>query len=123
MSSLSRAAFEALVADTLDHLPAPFQPFLDNVVVQVRDWPDEELCESLGLGEDETLYGIYLGTPLTERGHDPTLPDRILIFRGPILEDFRGAEAIEAQVRITVIHEIAHHFGIGEERLRELGWD
>jgi len=75
-----------------------------------------------GLTGDEDLYGLYLGTPLTEAGRIQGLPDRILIFRGPLEEDFPDPETLKREVAITVLHEIAHHFGLDEDRLETLGW-
>jgi predicted Zn-dependent protease with MMP-like domain len=116
--------FQRLVREALDEIPAAFRPFLERVEVRVEDWPDPLLLASLGLPEDDTLYGLYQGTPLTERGHDPDLwPERILIFRGPLEEDFPEAEELREEIRITVLHEVAHHFGLDEARLRELGLD
>ena len=116
-------AFRRLVAEALDLLPEEFRPYLDNVEVFIEEELDEELLARLGIPQDETLYGLYLGTPLTERGHDPAaFPDRILLFRGPLTEDFEDPEELRREVMLTVLHEIAHHFGIGEDRLRELGY-
>ncbi len=106
----SPASFPRLVDEALALLPEEFRPFLDNVVIQIEE-------------AEGDLYGLYLGTPLTERGHDPApLPDRILLFRRTLLEDFPEPWALRRQVAITVLHEIAHHFGLDEERLEELGW-
>jgi predicted Zn-dependent protease with MMP-like domain len=88
----------------------------------VDDWPDYSTPLASG-GPGETVYGLYEGVPLTERGagYYGFLPDKITIFRGPLERDF-AAPALEEQVRITVVHEIAHYFGFDEERLEELGW-
>lgn len=111
-----------MVERALEGLPPEISALLDNVAIMVEEWP--ELSTPLvGPDEDDTLYGLYEGTPLTERGwgYYAALPDRITIFRGPLERDFRP-EDLEEQVRITVIHEIAHHFGFGEDRLEELGY-
>jgi predicted Zn-dependent protease with MMP-like domain len=114
--------FDQLVERALDGLPPELSELLDNVAIVVEDWPDRETQLSSD-GPDDTLYGLYEGVPLTERGDSyyGVLPDRITIFRGPLERDFR-ADELEEQVRITVVHEIAHYFGFGEDRLEELGW-
>lgn len=104
-------------------VPAEFQPYLDNVEILIEEDPEDEVLDRLGIPEDETLFGLYVGTPLTERGHDPApFPDRILLFRGPLMDEFEDPEDLKREVVTTVLHEIAHHFGIDEERLRELGY-
>jgi len=114
--------FYELVEQALEGLPPELSELLDNVAIVVDDWPDYSTPLVDG-HPDATLYGLYEGVPLTERGagYYGTLPDKITIFRGPLERDFRRS-ALEEQIRITVVHEIAHHFGIGEDRLEELGW-
>jgi len=114
--------FYELVERALEELPPELSRLLDNVAIVVDDWPDYStplVVDSPG----ETLYGLYEGVPLTERGagYYGFLPDKITIFRGPLERDFKTDE-LEEQVRITVVHEIAHYFGFDEERLEELGW-
>lgn len=117
MSDLRRARFARLVSRALDDLPAEFRERMRNIEVTVDDEPDAE--QRAGRGD---LLGLYEGTPLTERGLDePYLPDRITIFRLPI-ERMTASPRRQAEIiRDTVVHEIAHHFGISDERLRELG--
>jgi predicted Zn-dependent protease with MMP-like domain len=108
--------FEELVADGLDRIPPELAERMDNVVVLVEDHPDEP-----------GLLGRYDGVPLTERGEwygtgELTLPDRITIFRVPLCRMCRDEAEIVEQVAVTVIHEVAHHFGIDDDRLHELGW-
>lgn len=112
--------FEDLVDRALDGLPPDIAALLDNVAVIVEEKPDAEILRSYG---ETTMYGLYEGVPLTERGYGyaGTLPDRITIFQAPLEEDFQPHE-MEEQVRVTVIHEIAHHFGFDERRIAELGW-
>lgn len=113
--------FEELVADALDSLPDEFARRMENVEVVVEDEPPAEMLARLPRGT--TLLGLYHGIPLTKRGqYGNVLPDKISIYRGPITRLARTPEAITRQVRKTVIHEIAHHFGISDERLHELGW-
>lgn len=122
---LSRSEFAALVAEALDDLPEGIARFLDNVEVVVEDEPDPETVEEMGLGTDETLFGLYRGIPLTERtsNYGLVLPDQIVIYQLPLEWHCRSREEIREEVRRTVIHEIAHHFGISDDRLHELGWD
>jgi predicted Zn-dependent protease with MMP-like domain len=108
--------FDALVDRALDGIPDELARLVRNVVVLVEDEPPE--------GEPADLLGLYDGVALTERDSTTTmeLPDRILIFRGPLL-DFCDTEAqLVDEVRITVVHEVAHHFGIDDRRLHELGY-
>jgi predicted Zn-dependent protease with MMP-like domain len=118
MSDLKRARFARLVRRALDDLPREFADRMRNVQVVIDDEPNAEQRPKDG-GE---LLGLYEGVPLTGRGAmEPYLPDRISIFRGPI-ERMTASPQRQAQiVRDTVVHEIAHHFGISDERLRELG--
>ena len=122
---MRRRRFEALVREALTTLPPDLRRLMDNVEIVVEDWPTDEDLAAAGLGPDETLFGLYLGVPLTERdsGYAGALPDKIAIYRFPLEDEFGDDPAVlEEEIRITVIHEIAHHFGIDEERLGELGW-
>lgn len=116
--------FESLVVDVLDELPEEILDMLDNVDVVIENWPTREQLEDAGLEGGETLFGLYEGVPLTARdsGYFLIPPDKITIFKGPIERECQTRDEIAEQVRITVIHEVAHHFGIGEARLDELGW-
>ena len=124
MSLVNKEAldFYDLVERALEGLPPELSRLLDNVAIVVEDWPDYSTPLVSGSPE-ETLYGLYEGVPLTERGagYYGFLPDKITIFRGPLERDFATQE-LEEQVRIKVVHEIAHYFGFDEERLEELGW-
>jgi predicted Zn-dependent protease with MMP-like domain len=115
--------FEALVAEALDSLPPDIQQMLDNVEVVVESHPSPVQLRRLGLGPRGTLFGLYEGVPLTRRtsGYNLVLPDKITIFRQPIEVYCRSDEQVRQVVRRTVLHELAHHFGISDERLRELG--
>lgn len=103
-----------MVARALDELPEEFRRRLDNVEIVIEDLP--------GRGD---LLGLYHGIPQTDRGmgYAGVLPDKITIYQVPIERRAKSPEDLERQVRVTVLHEIAHHFGISDERLRELGWD
>jgi len=118
---VSPERFEELVADALDSLPERLGKEMDNVAVVVEDWPS---AEQLG-GRRGTLLGLYQGVALTRRGplsYMGAMPDRITIFQGPISERAATEADLMRVVRTTVIHEVAHHFGISDERLHELGW-
>jgi len=112
---MDAAEFEDAVGDALDEVPSELMALLDNVVFLVEDEPPVE---------DPDLLGIYDGTPLTERGDGwaGALPDRITIFRGPLSRLCEDREELLDEIAITVVHEIAHHFGIDDARLHELGW-
>ena len=114
--------FYELVERALEELPPELAQLLDNVAIVVEDWPDYS-TPLVPWESDDVLYGLYEGVPLTERtaGYYGVLPDKITIFRGPLERDFTENE-LEEQVRVTVVHEIAHYFGFDEERLEELGW-
>jgi predicted Zn-dependent protease with MMP-like domain len=107
--------FEEAVGDALDEVPAELMALLDNVVFLVEDEPP---------AEDPDLLGIYDGTPLTERGDGwaGALPDRITIFRGPLTRMCEDRDELLDEIAVTVVHEIAHHFGIDDARLHALGW-
>ncbi len=112
---IDRVSFEELVAASLDLIPAELGKRIDNLVVQVVDEPPH----------GENLLGLYEGVPLTSRGpasYSGFLPDRVTIYRGPILRMCDTREEVVVQVRITVIHEIGHFFGIDDDRLHELGY-
>jgi predicted Zn-dependent protease with MMP-like domain len=112
---MSKERFEELVGEALDEVPAELMAHLDNVVVLVEDDPPE--------GEPD-LLGLYEGIDLTRRGWDygGALPDRIFLFRNPILAMCEDEDEVVDEVAITVVHEIAHHFGIDDGRLHDLGW-
>ena len=121
---LSRREFEEVVAEALDELPTEIAEALSNISVAVEQWPSRETLEKMSLRNRYQLLGLYEGVPLTHRGvsYSAVLPDRITIFQGPI-EAVAGAESeMREKIKSVVVHEIAHHIGIGEERIRELGY-
>lgn len=120
---ISAKKFEALVVQALEELPAFFKERLQNIEVLITDWPTEEELEAAGIGPDELLLGLYQGIPLTERASDYglVLPDTITLYRGCFAELCDTPAEIVAEVKQTVKHEIAHYFGISDERLAELG--
>jgi len=121
---MDRAAFDRLVEEALCAIPEEFKARLDNVELLIADWPTSEQLREAGLMSGETLFGLYRGIPQTRRGARYGLvpPDTITLFRGPIVAAARTPRGVAHVVRRTVLHEIAHHFGLGEERLRELGY-
>ena len=120
---LSEIQFERLVAMALDELPPFFQEKISNVEVLVKGWPSRRELHDAGVPSGHTLLGLYSGIPLTERTHNYGLvtPDTITLYQGPIEQAADNPEQIPGIVHHTVIHEFAHHFGISDDRLRELG--
>ena len=116
--------FESLVAVALDAIPEPFASALDEVAVVIADDPTPEQRRENDIGPDETLYGLYEGVPRTAWGADwVEIPNRITLFRLPLEEDFADPDDLADEVWLTVIHELAHHLGIDDDRLGELGVD
>ena len=115
MLDVTAEEFDTAVGEALDGVPQQLTRLMDNVAVFVEDEPP---------AEDPDLLGWYDGTPLTERGwsYAGVLPDRIVVFRGPLTRMCASRDELVDEVRITVVHEIAHHFGIDDKRLHELGY-
>lgn len=113
MDTIGQQDFENLVADALDELPEALGELLDNVVILIED-----------AHEEEDLLGLYEGIPLTERDDygDLALPDRITLYRVALCDLAEDTDHLREEVLITVVHEVAHHFGIDDDRLHELGW-
>jgi predicted Zn-dependent protease with MMP-like domain len=113
---MSPEEFEDLVAEALDAIPDELARLVDNVIIVVED--------DVPPGSDR-LLGLYEGIPLTERGasYAGVMPDRITVYRRPTLEICDTVEDVVEEVHVTVVHEIAHHFGIDDDRLHELGYD
>jgi len=124
MGPTERAEFERLVTEALDAIPREFACYLENVAVVIEDEAPPELLRDLGLDpRRDRLYGLYQGVPLSARPHDFTgLPDRITIFAGPLVRDCRTPGALRRQIQATVVHEIAHFFGLDEGLIRRLGY-
>jgi len=121
---LADARFEQLVERALDGIPEPFAAALDEVAVVIEDEPTDDQLDASGLGRADALYGLYEGTPRTAWGADLVpFPNKISLFRIPLEEDFPDPDDLADEVRITVIHELAHHLGIDDDRLDELGLD
>lgn len=120
---LSEEAFQACVDEALAGLPKEIQAAMHNVAVVFRSWPSRDDLQRTGTPAGQTLLGLYHGIPLTERtgAYNLVPPDTITLYQGPIEQSCRTPEEIPDLVRHVVIHEIAHHFGISDDRLRELG--
>lgn len=122
-TTVDRRSFEQVVAEALDRIPESFAELLDNVAVQVEDEPDDDTLRELDLvpGE-ETLYGLYTGVPLDARGDGySALPDVIRLYRLPLVEDHPDHEELIREIQLTLLHEIGHHLGFGEEEMQV--WD
>jgi predicted Zn-dependent protease with MMP-like domain len=121
-SAAREAAFERLVDHALAGIPSPFRESLAEVAIIIEDEPTDEQLWDNGLEPGDTLYGLYEGVPRTEWAADwAMIPNRISLFRLPLEEDFPNPVDLEAEVRTTVVHELAHHLGIDDDRLEELG--
>jgi predicted Zn-dependent protease with MMP-like domain len=122
MIEVSAADFEKMVAEAMDAIPLHYRRHMNNVAFVTEDEPSPEQREKLHLVNGVTLYGLYEGVPLTQRGNNYSgvLPDKITIFRLPILATSSTREAAVEQVKKTVWHEVAHHFGLGHSRIHKL---
>ena len=126
MNGISDERFEELVSEALDAIPQALWDFADNVAVTVQQWPSRSQMASVGLdGRHSMLLGLYEGVPLTSRSHYYGMvpPDKITIFQAPILRlcPQGDEDAVRERVRRTVLHEVAHHFGISDQRLLDIG--
>lgn len=115
--------FYQVIDETIARLPERFRERIENVAFVVEEWPDRWAMRAAGVRHRTELLGFYHGIPLTMRPHDygNVAPDKISIYRQPIILHYRTPEAIRERIRHTVLHEIAHYFGIDDDRLRELG--
>ena len=119
---MEREAFAALVARAVDNLPEEFKSRLDNVAVVVSDLPSESQLASVGLSRGKTLLGLYEGVPLTRRttGYNLVLPDKITIFQKSLEAQCPSTQELKEEIVRTVKHEIAHYFGLDDERLEQI---
>ena len=119
---MRRAAFEGLVADALATIPRRFRAAMANIAIVVEDEPAAELLEEMEIEPPDTLLGLYQGTPLTERRWDygNALPDRILLFQGPLERASEDEEDLVVAIAETLIHEIGHYFGLSEEEIEDI---
>lgn len=124
MPAARHRRFEDLVAIALAKIPMPFAAALEEVAIVIEDEPTPEQLRENELEPDDTLYGLYEGVARTEWGADwISVPNRISLFRLPLEADFADPDDLADEVRITVIHELAHHLGIDDDRLHDLGVD
>jgi predicted Zn-dependent protease with MMP-like domain len=119
---MTREAFEQLVADALSGIPRRFRDAMSNIVISVEDEPSRPLLREMEIEPPDTLFGLYQGTPLTERRWDygNSLPDRILLFQGPHEREAEDEDDLIASIGETLIHEIGHYFGLSEEEIEEI---
>lgn len=119
---MTRAQFRQLVSEAVDTIPDRFRQHLQNIAIVVEDHPAPELLGEMGIEPPDTLFGLYQGTPLTERhwDHGNSLPDRITIYQGPIEESCDTDDDIVTEVGETLIHEVGHFFGLSEEELEDI---
>ena len=123
-NSGASSRFEDLVRRALNSIPEPFSRALEEVAIVIEDEPSLEQLRDGGLRPDDSLYGLYEGVPRTEWGADwAQVPNKITLFQIPLEDDFPGAADLEHEVRVTVVHELAHHLGIDDDRLHDLGLD
>jgi predicted Zn-dependent protease with MMP-like domain len=119
---MTRARFEQLVAEAIRTIPPRFRDELTNIAVIVEDEPPDDLLDDMGIEPPDTLFGLYQGTPLTERSWDygNTLPDRIVLYQGPIEDSSDTEDDVVVAVGETLIHEVGHYFGLSEEELEDI---
>ena len=120
-----RTSFEKVLRKAIDDLPGMFREALRNVAIVVEEHPPDWLLDELEIPPGETLYGFYHGIPLPERSvlDSGNLPDKISVYRDPLEEDFRDRGELVRQIRMTLLHEIGHYFGMDEEDLARLGYE
>ena len=119
---MKRAAFERRVAEALASIPRQFRDAMHNIAIVVEDEPSPELLDEMEIEPPDTLFGLYQGTPLTERtsSYGNTLPDRVLIFQGPHERETDDDDDLIVCIGETLIHEIGHYFGLSEEEIEEI---
>jgi predicted Zn-dependent protease with MMP-like domain len=119
---VDRTKFEAIVADALRSIPRDFRDAMRNLAIVVEDEPSRQLLREMEIDPPDTLFGLYQGTPLTDRGWDygNALPDRILLFQGPHEREADDDDDLVISVGETLIHEIGHYFGMSEEEIEEI---
>jgi len=124
-AGMKRREFDRLVEQALGRIPEQFRGALKNVEIIVEDWPDPDLMEELNGDPDFIVYGLFTGTPITERSFSDwgELPAMIHIYQKPLEEDFPDREELVREIEITLVHEIAHFMGFDEDTLHEYGYD
>jgi predicted Zn-dependent protease with MMP-like domain len=121
---IGRKDFEDAVERAIERIPEMFRAQLNNLTIAVEDRPSRDLLREMDVPPGETLFGLFTGVPLPERSvvDPPLYPDSILIFREPLMNACRSRKELEEEIAITVVHELAHYLGLGEEQLEELGY-
>ena len=124
MPRLSLKAFDRAVRKAMERIPAEFLSYIKDVVILVEDEPSPEVLADLAVPEEEILFGVYFGIPLGEKQvfDVPVEPDRIVIYRRPLQEACETVEELVEEIEITVVHEVAHHFGIEDRILARYGY-
>ena len=119
---MTREEFNRLVEAALEDIPPRFREEMKNIAIVVEDEPSPDILEEMEIEPPDSLYGLYQGTPLTERGwgHGNDLPDRITLYQKPIEEDSEDREDVIVCIAETLIHEIGHYFGLSEEEIEEI---
>ena len=119
---MNRPAFEALVTDALAGVPRRFRKAIENLAIVVEDEPSRQLLQEMEIDPPGTLLGLYQGIPLTERrwDHGNALPDRIVLFQGPLERSAEDKDDLVVAIGETLIHEIGHYFGMSEEQIEEI---
>jgi predicted Zn-dependent protease with MMP-like domain len=119
---MKRQRFQQLVSEAIDSIPARFRRHMKNVAVVVEDEPSADLLDEMEIEPPDTLYGLYQGTPMTVRGwdHGNALPDRIVLFQGPLERDSEDEDDLVTAIGETLIHEVGHYFGLSEEEIEEI---
>src|SRR6185436_7098532 len=119
---MQRGQFENYVAEALASIPQRFRKAMQNIAIVVEDEPSRELLAEMDIEPPDTLLGLYQGTPLTERhwGYGNTLPDRVLLFQGPLERDSEDDDDLIVAIGETLIHEIGHYFGMSEEQIEDI---
>ena len=122
---MHRTEFESLVEKALEQIPTPFMQAIQNVAILVEEWPDPDVVEEITGCRGELIYGLFSGTPLSEQHIEDSgvLPPVIAIYQGPLVEDFPELDQLIAEIKITLVHEIAHFMGLDEEAVRAYGYD
>jgi predicted Zn-dependent protease with MMP-like domain len=119
---MRREEFRSLVDEALETIPAHFRDAMENIAIVIEDEPTPEQLEGAGIDPEDTLLGLYEGTPLTERqwSHGNALPDKITLFQGPIEDASEDEDDLVIAIGETLIHEIGHYFGLSEEEIEEI---
>lgn len=122
--NLSRKEFDRIVKRSIRRIPEEIRSHLDNILISVQRRPSPQMLEEMGIPPDETLFGIFEGTPLGERSatEPPLFPDTIILFEEPLLEVCESVQELEDEIEVTVAHEVAHFLGFSEEDLERLGY-